>query len=160
MADALLVAIIAAPLILAWLLKSNGALAFLTLAGAFTLITLGSAELQDLTGHLDIQIDANTLNLAVLGVPLLVTLLLTRKTFSDTKKLKSLLQLAAALCAGGLLALVSVPLLNASARTNFAGSASWTNLQKIQVPIVAAGFLLSLLLIWSQKQPHAKKHKK
>jgi hypothetical protein len=160
MTDALLAAIIAAPLILAWLFKSNGALAFLTLAGAFTLITLCSAELQDLTGHLDIQIDANTLNLAVLGVPLLITLLLTRRTFSDIKKFKSVLYLAAALCAGGLLALVSVPLLNASIRTDFAGSTGWANLQKIQVPIVAAGFLLSLLLVWMQKQPHAKKHKK
>ena len=160
MPDALLAAIILAPLLITWLFKSNGALAFLTLAGSFTLITLGSAELQDLTGHLDIQIDANTLNLAVLGVPLLVTMLLTRRTFSDVKKLKSILYLAAAVCAGGLLALISVPLLNASARTNFAGSWGWTNLQKIQVPAVAAGLILSLLLVWFQKQPHAKKHKK
>ncbi|HEX5394826.1 MAG TPA: hypothetical protein VFW52_00495 [Candidatus Saccharimonadales bacterium] len=160
MADAVLAAIILVPLVLAWLLKSNGALAFLALAGSFTLITLGSAELQDLTGHLDIQIDANTLNLAVLGLPLLVTLLLTRKTFSDVKKFKPILHLTAALCAGGLLALVSVPLLNATARTNFADSSGWASLQKIQVPVVAAGLIISLLLIWFQKQPHAKKHKK
>jgi hypothetical protein len=157
MADAILAALIFSPVILTYLLKSNAALGYLSLAGAFTLITLGSAELKNLTGHLDIRVDSSTLNLVVLMFPLLATLLLTRKAFKD--QVRTVLQLAAALCAGGLLALVSVPLLNASARTNFADSWGWANLQKIQVPIIAAGFLLSLLLVWFNKSHSGKKHK-
>ena len=157
MADVILAALIFLPALITYFLKSNAALSFLALCGAFTLITLGSAELKDLTGHLDIRVDSSTLNLVVLMVPLLATLLLTRRAF--TGQVKTVLHLATALCAGGLLALVSVPLLNASARTNFADSWGWANLQKIQVPIIAAGFLLSLILVWFNKSRHAKKHK-
>ena len=157
MADVILAALIFSPVLLIFVLKSNAALGYLSLAGAFTLITLGSAELKDLTGHLDVSIDAGTLNLILLIVPLLFTLLLTRKAFAG--QVKTILHLAAALCSGVLLALVSVPLLNASARTNFADSWGWENLQKVQVPVVAAGFLLSLFLVWSNKPRHAKKHK-
>ncbi|HLB66705.1 MAG TPA: hypothetical protein VJJ78_03885 [Candidatus Saccharimonadales bacterium] len=157
MADVILAVLIFAPAVLTYFLRSNAALSFLALCGAFTLITLGSAELKDLTGQLNIQVDASTLNLVLLMVPLLATLLLTRKAFSG--QMKTIMHLATALCAGGLLALVSVPLLNASARTNFADSWGWANLQKIQVPLIAAGFLLSLLLVWFNKSRHPKKHK-
>lgn len=157
MADVILAALIFSPVLLTYVLKSNAALGYLSLAGAFTLITLGSAELKDLTGHLDIRVDSSTLNLLLLMVPLLATLLLTRRAFRG--QFKTALHLATALCTGGLLTLVSVPLLNASARTNFADSWGWTNLQKIQVPIITAGFLLSLLLVWFHKAPRAKKHK-
>jgi hypothetical protein len=157
MPDLILAALIFSPVLLTFILKSNAALGYLSLAGAFTLITLGSAELKDLTGYLEIRIDSSTLNLAVIMVPLLFTLLLTRKSFSG--QIKTFLYLVTALCAGGLLALVSVPLLNASARTNFADSWGWTNLQKVQVPLIAAGFLLSLILMWFYKPSRSKKHK-
>jgi hypothetical protein len=89
--------------------------------------------------------------------PLAATLLLTRKAFKG--QVKTFLYIVTALCTGGLLALVSVPLLNASARANFADSWGWENLQKIQVPIIAAGFLLSLLLVWFYKPSSSKKRK-
>lgn len=69
---------------------------------------------------------------------------------------------AVALCAGGLLALVGVPLLSESVRANFADSALWENLQKIQSSIVGAGAFLSLVLVWlssSKKSKSGKKHK-
>jgi hypothetical protein len=157
MADAILAALIFSPVLLTYVLKSNAALGYLSLAGAFTLITLGSAELKDLTGQLNIQVDSSTLNLVVLMFPLLATLLLTRRAFKG--QVKTVLHLVTAVCAGGLLALISVPLLNASARTNFADSWGWANLQKIQVPIIAAGFLLSLLLVWFNRPRPGKKHK-
>lgn len=157
MPDAILALLIFAPVVLTFVLKSNAALGYLSLAGAFTLITLGSAELKDLPGHLDIRVDSSTLNLILLVVPLLFTLLLTRKAFVG--QFKTLLHLATALCAGGLLALISVPLLNASARADFANSWGWENLQTVQAPVIAIGFLLSLFLVWFQRKPRAKKHK-
>lgn len=157
MPDAILAAIIVFPAIITFFLKSNAGLAYLSLAGAFTLVTLGSAELKDLTGHLDIRVDSSTLTLILLLIPLISTLLLTRKAFAG--QIKTALNLATALCSGGLLALISIPLLNASARTDFANSWVWANLQKIQAPTIAAGLLLSLLLTWFHKPP-TKKHKK
>src|SRR3954471_20968739 len=112
MADIILATLIFAPVIFILALKSNAALSYLVLCGAFTLITFGSADLRDLTGHLDLRLDSGTLNLILLVSPLLLTLLLTRKSFSG--QIKTVLHSATALCAGALLALISVPLLNAS----------------------------------------------
>ena len=158
MADIILAALILAPVIITFVLKSNAALAYLTLCAAFVLITFGSADLKNLSGHLDLRIDSSTLNLILLSVPLLLTLLLSRRAFSG--QLKLILHLATALCAGGLLALVSVPLLNASSRADFAGNWAWTNLQKIQTPAIAAGLILSLLLIWFGGYSKRGKHHK
>ncbi|HSX18441.1 MAG TPA: hypothetical protein VLE51_03750 [Candidatus Saccharimonadales bacterium] len=158
MADVILAALILTPAVITYIFRSNAALSFLTLAGAFTLITFGSADLKNLTGHLDLRIDSSTLNLILLVLPLFFTLLFARRAFSG--KLKLTLHLVTALLTGTLLALISVPLLNASARADFADSWAWANLQKIQTPIVAAGLILSLILIWFAKHPkHDKKHK-
>jgi hypothetical protein len=156
MPDAVLLIIILMPAVITFILKSNGALTFLTLCGAFTLISLGSAELQELSGQLELRIDGSTLNLILLTIPLLFTLLLTRKAFSKGPKM--FLHLITAICAGGLLALIAVPLLNASARADFADSWGWENLQQVQTVVIAIGLVLSLFLIWSQKIK-TKKHK-
>ena len=159
MPDVILAVLVFIPRALTFLLKSNAALAFLTLCASFVLITFASADIEDLSHNLNLQLTGSTLNLILLAVPLILTLLLTRKAFSG--RLKSILQWAAALTTGALLALLAIPLLDASLRNNFAGSWGWNNLQKIQTPIIAAGVILSFLLIWFSKHPHAaKKHKK
>lgn len=155
MADVILTILVFAPVVITLVLRSNAALSFFTLCASFVLITFASADIKDLTGTLNLQITAGTLNLILLTVPLLLTLLLTRKAFSG--RLKQILHGLAAFCTGGLLALVSVPLLNASTRANFASSWGWENLQKIQAPLIAGGFVLSLFLIWFNKRP---KHRK
>src|SRR5438105_2696303 len=152
MPDVILAILVLSPLALTFSLKSNAALAFLTLCASFVLITFASADITDLTKNLSIQIPGSTLSLILLILPLLLTLLLTRKAFSGPVKL--FLQSAAALCAGALLALVSIPLLSKSVRTNFDDSWSWANLQKIQTPVIVAGVILSLLLVWISKHPH------
>jgi hypothetical protein len=157
MTDAVVAVIVLVPLAITFLLKSNAALAYLSLCASFVLITFASADIKDLTKSLSFQLNASTLNLIILILPVTLTLLLTRKTFSGSIKL--VLHSVAALCAGALLALVSIPLLSLSTRQNFADSWGWINLQKIQTPVIAAGVILSLLLIWSAKHPHAKKHK-
>lgn len=158
MADIILAVLIFAPAVITFLLRSNAAMSFMTLSASFVLITLGSADLKDLSGHLDLHVDSSTLNLILLIVPLLLTLLLTRKAFSG--QMKMALYLLTSLCTGGLLALLSVPLLNATSRADFANNWGWTNLQKIQTPIIAAGLILSLFLIWfGGFKRHSKHHK-
>ncbi len=158
MVDAVLAVLIFSPLILTFLLKSNAAVSFLTLCGAFVLITFASADIKDLTGKISLEVSSSTVNVIILILPLLLTLLLTRKAVSGGIKL--ILHLAAAFCTGVLLALVSIPLLNQSLRTNFSNSWGWTNLQKIQTPIIVVGVLLSFLLVWAGGFKHVKKHKK
>jgi hypothetical protein len=157
MTDAVIAVIVLVPLAITFLLKSNAALAYLSLCASFVLITFASADIKDLTKNLSFQLNSSTLNLIILVVPIVLTLLLTRKAFVGSIRLT--LHSVVALCAGALLALVSIPLLNLSTRQNFADSWSWINLQKIQTPVIAAGVILSLLLIWASKHPHPKKHK-
>ena len=158
MPNFLLAVLIFAPVAITLLLKSNAAQAFFALCASFTVISFAGADLADLTKNLSFQIDNTTLNLVLLVVPLLLTLLFSRKAFSGSHRL--LLNLVIAFCAGVLLALVAVPLLSESARLDFAGNNFWNNLQKIQTPVIAGGAGLSLILTWLGKSlHHPKKHK-
>lgn len=158
MPDIVLAILILAPLAITFFLKSNAALAFLALCAGFVLITFASADIGNLTKNLSIQVNSSTLNLVLLIAPFALTLLLTPKAFSG--QVRKLLQCVCALCAGGLLALIAVPLLSESVRLNFASSWGWINLQKLQTPLIAGGIVLSLLLVWFGKSSHhAKKHK-
>ena len=160
MPDVILASLVLVPLLVVFLFKSNAALGFLTLCASFVVISFSNIDIKDLTKNLSFQLTSSTFSLIILIAPFVVTLLLNRKSFSG--QLKSVLQYLTAICAGALLALVAIPLLNESARLNFANSWGWDNLQKIQTPIVIAGALLSLFLIWFSKTSapvKSKKHK-
>ncbi len=158
MADAVLAVLIFAPVLITFVLKSNAAVSYLVLCGSFALISFGNTDIQNLTGQLNFKIDSNTINLILLISPLFLTLMLTGRSFSG--QIRMALHLLTALCAGGLLALISIPLLNSSLRTDFSNNWAWTDLQNAQAPIVAAGLVLSLVLIWFSHHPkHAKRHK-
>jgi hypothetical protein len=90
-------------------------------------------------------------------IPLLLTILLNRKAFSGG--LMTFLHLVTALCIGGLLALTAVPLLNSSVNADFSSSWGWSNIQKIQTPLVSAGVLLSFFLVWFGHFKKKKHHK-
>jgi hypothetical protein len=161
MADAILAAFILIPIALTFFLKSNAAQSFLALCAGFVVISFASTDLKDLTGQLNFSINGGILNLVILALPLLLTLLFTKgKAKSGFGRA---VHLAIALCAGGLLALIGVPLLSDSVRANFASSDLWAKLQNIQAPIVGAGVFLSLAMIWAKalKKSNAKdkKHK-
>jgi hypothetical protein len=126
MADAILAAFVLGPLLLTFLLKSNAALSFLALCAGFVVISFAGSDLQNLTGQLNFSIDSSLVNLFLLILPFVLTLLITRKSFS--KKGGLVLHGLIALCAGALLALIGIPLLSESVRANFANSDLWTNL--------------------------------
>jgi len=158
MPDVILAILVLAPLAVTFLLKSNAALAFLALCASFVIISFSNIDIRDLTKNLSFQLDSSTFNLIILIAPFVLTLLARRKAFHG--QVKTLMQYAAALCGGALLALVAIPLLNESTRLNFANNAAWNDLQKIQTPVVIAGTVISLLLVWFGKShTPAKKHK-
>jgi hypothetical protein len=161
MGDAILAAFILTPVILTFFLKSNAASSYLALCAGFVVISFASADLENLTGQLSFSINSGVLNLVLLVLPLLFTLLFTQGKAKNG--FGRSIHLLIALCAGGLLALTGVPLLNESLRANFADSKLWSNLQNIQGPVIGAGVFLSLVMVWAKalkkSSSKSKKHK-
>ena len=157
MVEILLGVMILGPLVLTFLLKSNAALGFLVLCVGFVLSTSVIGDLKHLLSQLNLSTTSSTIGIILLIVPLVLTLLLTRR--SAGKGFKFWLQLAAALCGGGLLALSVGPVLGSSSQFNVTTSSFWTNLQKIQSEIIGIGALISLLLIWFGGLKRFGKHK-
>lgn len=160
MADVYLVILVLLPVALTYFLKSNAAIAFLALCGGFTILTLSGSDIEQLVGKTRItSLTSNNVDLALLALPLLLTLFLSYKSVSS--KNRRYFQLAPALCAGALLAIVAAPMLSDALSTNFNQSQTWKNLQDIQTYVVGAGLLASLMLVWTggHTHGHSKKHK-
>jgi hypothetical protein len=160
MADTLLAVLILLPAVLAFLLKSNAALGFLALCGGFATITLSGSDIEQLVGQTRItSLTSNNVDLALLTVPLLLTLLLSYKSVSS--KNSRYFSVVPALCAGGLLAIVAAPMFSTALQVSVTNSKFWQDLKDLQAYVVAIGFLASLLLMWSGglKHGHSKKHK-
>jgi hypothetical protein len=158
MADVILGALVLGPLILTFFLKSNAAMAFLSLCAGFAVISFASTDLENLTGHLDFSINSSALNLVLIGLPLILTLLLVRHAFMG--KFGLILHSLIALATGALLAVIAVPLLSDSIRANFADSKLWSDLQNIQAGVIGAGVFLSLCVVWASGLKHHKPAKK
>lgn len=160
MAEVILVALIAAPLVLTFLLGADAALSFLVLCTGFTAATYASGSTQHWLDHLSSSgqlLSVNAVNVIMIAAPLLITLLLTRK---HTVRKKIYWQLVPALACGGLLALAVAPLLSDWINVDFRTVSFWKQLQDQEAVIVAVGALVSLLMIWFKStKKKAKKHK-
>jgi hypothetical protein len=158
MADAILAAFVLTPVILTFLLKSNAASSFLALCAGFVAISFAGADLENLTGQLSFSINSSVLNLVLLILPLLFTLLITKGKAKEG--IGRFMHLLIAICAGGLLALAGVPLLNESLRSEFSNSDLWSQLKNIQGAVIGAGVFLSLVVTWAKALKKSKKDKK
>jgi hypothetical protein len=130
----------------------------LTPVAGFVVISFASADLENLTGQLSFSINSGLMNLVLLILPLLFTLLFTKSKIKNG--IGRIFHLAIALCAGGLLALTGVPLLNESIRANFSSSDLWSQLQNVQGIVIGAGVFLSLVVTWAKALKKSKKDKK
>jgi len=159
MADISLAILVFGPLVITFLLRSNAALSFLALCVGFVVSTSAIGDLKHLLSEANLSVTDSTLATILIVAPLVITLLLTRR--AHTRGFKFWLQLAIALCAGGLLALSLGPVLNTSGQFDITTSRFWGDLQKIQSEVIGGGALLSLLLIWSKalKKKPSKRHK-
>ena len=162
MAEALLAVLIFLPVALTFLLKSNAALAFLSLCGGFAVITLSGSNIEHLVGQTKItSLTSNDVDLVLLLVPTLLTLFFTFRAISS-KRLK-FLQLLPALAAGLLLAAIAGPMLSGVAGSDVSKMTVWKDIKNNESYIVGTGLLISLLLIWSGGFIHVKsrgkKHK-
>lgn len=160
MAEVILIALIAAPLVLTFLLGSNAALSFLVLCTGFTAATYASGSTQHWLDHLSSSgqlLSTSAVSAVMIALPLLITLLLTRK---HTPRQKFYREIIPALAAGGLLALALSPLLSDWLNIDFKSVGFWKQLQDQEAIIVGVGALFSLLVVWfvHGKKP-GKKHK-
>lgn len=160
MSELILAALILTPLVLTYLLRSNAALGFLALCTGFSAATYASGSTQHWLDHLAASgqlLSTNAVNLIMIAVPLILTLLLTRK---HIKRSGFPAQAIPALAAGGLLALTTAPLLSDWINVDFSSVSFWNQLQKQEAIIVDVGALTSLILVWmTNSKRHSKKHK-
>jgi|SRR5581483_3253287 len=160
MAEVILIALIAAPLLLTFLLGSNAALSFLVLCTGFTAATYASGSTQHWLDHLSASgqvLSTSAVSAIMIAAPLLITLLLTRK---HTPRQKFYIQVIPALAAGGLLALALSPLLSDWLNVDFKSVSFWKQMQNQEAIIVGVGALFSLLIVWfAHGKKAGKKHK-
>jgi len=156
----LFVVLILLPACLAFLLRSNGALAFLAVCGGFTAMSLSGSDIEQLFGKTKItSLTSSNVDLILLIAPLLLTLLLTHKSAPSQTHWR-VIHTVCSLLAGGLLAVVAAPIVSSILNTNYSNSPVWKNLQSAQGYVIGAGLLLSLLVIWFGSPKHSgKKHK-
>lgn len=158
MTDVVLVAMIASPLLITFLLKSDAALSFLVLCLGFVLSTSVIGDLKQLLSQTNLSVTESTLGLVLILTPFILTMLLTRKTAG--KGFKFSLHLITAASAGCLLALSLGPVINTSSLINLFDSQVWQQLDNYQSVIIGVGAITSLMLIWTKalKKSSKKKH--
>lgn len=158
MTDVLLGLLVLGPAIITFLLRSHAALGFLVLCAGFVLSTSVIGGLKMLLSQADLTVADSTLALVLLIAPLVITLLLVRGPKKNS--FKFWLQIATAICAGGLLALSAGPVISTSTSFDLSNSPVWEILTNVQSLIIGIGAVLSLALIWSAAISHkpSKKH--
>ena len=160
MAEIILALLIATPLILTYFLRCDAALGFLALCTGFTAATYASGSTQHWLDHLASSgqlLSTNAINFIMIVVPLLVTLLITRK---HILRKRFYLEVIPAIASGGLLALTVAPLLSDWVNVNFDRVSFWDQLQKQEAIIVGIGALFSLVAVWiTDFKVHSKKKK-
>lgn len=157
MTDIILAAIVFMPLVLAFLLKSNGALTFMAVCVGYVLTSYASSDFNTMLEHFGIgTLGASVAGLILLGVPLLLTLLFTRKSI-----VRSSLPIHAVslLCAGFLAAIAAAPFLTEFS-VDPSSSAMWKETQQFQGIIIGIGAVFSLVLVWMMKTKHHDDKKK
>lgn len=156
MADIALGVLIFAPLVITYFLKSNAALSFLVLCASYVLNVSVIGDLKHLLSETNLSLTNETIGLFLIFLPLVITLLLSRR--STSHDLMLFWQLIAALALGGLLALSVGPLLATSGQLDVTSSKFWNGLNNVQAWVIGGGAALSLVLTWIGGIKHAKKH--
>lgn len=161
-----LAAIILAPVILMLVLRINAALVFLSLCLGDVLVQFVAPDANSFMPFFagpGATADANTVKLALLGLPVLLTAVFMIRTVNGSVKL--LLNALPSAGTGLLAALLVTPLVSAGLRHNIVDSALWQQVHRAQDLIVGSSALICLLVLWMQRPKtggegkHGKHHK-
>ncbi len=145
------------------LLRINAAMVFLSLCLGEVLVLYVASQANDLLTMLNpnaSKLSTVSVQLFLLYAPAVLTASVT--LMSVRGKFKTLLNIAPALATSLLAVLLGGPLLSAGVRHAAHSHAMWLYISDAQAFIVAAGALLSLAFLWSQRgsfKPHEKRHR-
>lgn len=159
----MLLGIIITPGLLMFFLRSNPAIAFLSLCAGGMLSTYVNSDLATTIDKFNSGTTSGDLvTLGLIVVPLLLSIILLAHTLPNSKTF--LKYLIPAICTGGLLALLVAPYLPGVTNISLVDNSLWLQLQKSQAVIVGVGALSSLVVIWITRPKHGhggdkKKHK-
>ncbi len=154
--------IVALPIVLTFLLKSNPRLGFLSLCvGALLQFYAGSELIKTLDGsNVNFASDSSVM-IAIALTPYILTLIFTRGSLRKISK--AIVQLIPMLATGLIMACLIVPYLSGSLGQDITSLKIWVELDKYKGAIVAIGALTSLASYWmssAKSRKIDKKHKK
>jgi len=133
-------------------LRINASLVFLSLCLGAVLVQYVGTEANDLIGLISPHAGSasdSTVKFALLLAPAAVTSLVT--IFSVHGHLKNVVNLLPAVAAAALLVLLAVPALPPGLSHSLQHQQSWHYLSSFQAMVVAAGAVVSLGFLWTQR---------
>ena len=156
----ILAAIALVPFVVTFLFRADGAIVFLSVALGTVLATYVAGDTADV---LTAASSGNNLaamqwvQIALLVLPVVLALLLTRK---KTRGLKHLLSSVTALAAGAMLALLLVPYLSGPLQTQMKDTFLWREIDNLETALIIAGTLLVFLQLFMNRFKPEKGKKK
>ncbi|PID31096.1 hypothetical protein CSA80_03105 [Candidatus Saccharibacteria bacterium] len=158
----LLAGLVFVPPVATLFLRSNGVLVFLGVCLGSVLAMYVAGDASSVISSANRTSPLATMQwtqLTLLIVPVVLTILLSRKKMRGTN---SLLSLAAAMTAGCLLALFAVPYLSAGQQSTIRATELWRQLDNLQTAFVILGAGVTVLYLFVTRwkpQVHKKHHK-
>jgi len=158
---AILASLVLAPPVITLLLRSNGVLVFLSVCLGSVLATYVAGDASSVisgASRSGALVTMQWTQLGLLVVPVLCTVLLTRKKL---KGFKLLLGFVAAIAAGALLALLGVQYLSSALQDSIYESTAWHELNNLETAVILTGATITFLyLLMTRWKPEGdKKHK-
>lgn len=150
------------PLVLMLLLRSNGAIAFMSLCLGSVLVTYAAPDMTDFLTQfagLGSLMTEQWVKLGLLTLPLIFALIFTAKSVAGSRQL---LNFVPALATGLLLALLVIPLLPSNLQHDIEQYGAWQTLANLRTAVLLGGafFSMMFLLMTSRPSKHEDKHKK
>lgn len=153
-----IIAAIAVPAVVLVLLRSNAAIAFLSLCAGSVLVRFVGHE-ANLAGTMFANTKAVDpyMQVMLLVLPLVLVAIITRKTVPAAKLVVNIIPAIAVGLVGVLLA---VPLLSGGAQSAITDTQGWKLLEASQEFVVAVSVAVSIIALWLTKPGHHGKKKK
>ena len=149
--EAILIGLLAAPVLLMMVLRINATLVFLSLCLGYVLMTFVGVDVKQFAElfmkHTDVSI--NIMKLVLLLFPAVFTALFMIKTVRSAAKL--ILNLLPAIGAGCLVVLFVVPLLPPGLSEGIVRLRLWHEATRLQDMVVGVSALISVFFLWAQR---------
>lgn len=154
----ILIALLAIPVVLLFVLRVNASVVFLSLCLGAVLVQFVGPDASTIASSFGSRTpganaNQSTVNLVLQLLPVVLTTIIM--IHSVKGKAKNMLNLLPAIGVSALLALLTVPLLPYSLTSDIMRLPLWRELENLQTLIISVSTLLTLLFLWLQRPKHA-----